>query len=157
MNGVKPAARVAAVIGVFKWVVIAFVILSGIGGAWTAMSGKDTVDLETGFPKHEDGSVALGLFYLFGAVIVAIAVWVFYGWLQNVLRMLVTIARNTERVEVPYQTLPVQVGQGSLHSQEPMPPAWVNEKGPGAGPGDTGTVSERGDDRSDRPGPRGIR
>ena len=77
------ATRLAYTIGLIKWVALGLIALSVLGGTALGLAG----DLQVG------GALSL-LLWIYGGV-AGLMVYVFMGWLQQTLLMLVGIAKNT--------------------------------------------------------------
>lgn len=82
------ATRLVYVIGLLRWVAIGVIALGVLGS--TAI----------GFAAGDQFAGAISLFvWIYGAV-AALLVYVFMGWLQQTLLMLIGIAKNTARDDV---------------------------------------------------------
>lgn len=79
-----PAARVAGTIGIVKWLVVAFGIIS------TLVSFAVLVTSDT-----DAFAQAMALLVLAGGVVTVLVVWVLFGWFQHTLGALAEIAANT--------------------------------------------------------------
>jgi hypothetical protein len=71
-------------IGVLKWIALALIALGVIGGTALGLSSGDF-----------GGAISLFL-WAYGAA-AALSIYVFMGWLQQTLHMLVSIAKNTAK------------------------------------------------------------
>ena len=78
------ATRLVYTIGVLKWVALALIALGVLGG---------TV---LGFSSGDFGGAISVIVWAYGAA-AALGVYVFMGWLQQTLHMLVGIAKNTAK------------------------------------------------------------
>ena len=77
------ATRLVYTIGLIKWIALGLIALGVLGGTALGLAG----DLQVG------GALSL-ILWIYGAV-AGLSVYVFMGWLQQTLLMLVGIAKNT--------------------------------------------------------------
>lgn len=80
------ATRLVYTIGLIRWVALSLIALAVIGGTALGLAVADS---------GLAGTFSL-IFWIYGAV-AALLVYVFLGWLQQTLLMLVGIAKNTAR------------------------------------------------------------
>jgi hypothetical protein len=80
----RPATRLVHTIGVIKWLALSLIAFGVLGGTLFGLSRGDFA-----------GAISL-IVWVYGAV-AALVVYVFMGWLQQTLHMLVGIARNTAK------------------------------------------------------------
>ena len=78
------ATRLVYTIGVIKWVALALIALGVLGGTMLGLSSGDF-----------GGAISVFV-WAYGAA-AALSVYVFMGWLQQTLHMLVGIAKNTAK------------------------------------------------------------
>ena len=78
------ATRLVYTIGVVKWVALALIALGVLGGTVLGLSSGDF------------GGAISAFVWAYGAA-AALGVYVFMGWLQQTLHMLVGIAKNTAK------------------------------------------------------------
>ncbi|WP_371407822.1 hypothetical protein OHA10_20335 [Kribbella sp. NBC_00662] len=82
-NSMAAGARVAAAIGVIKWVLIGLaLVVAGVAVLLAVVDGTDY-----------DLAMAVGT--VVGSVIWILLVWVLFGWFEHTLSALIVIARNT--------------------------------------------------------------
>jgi hypothetical protein len=79
------AARVAATIGAFKWVLIAAQVVAGI----VLLLALNSVE------SWPTWTAASGLVALLFMLLSAVMTWVLFGWFQHTLGMLAAISANT--------------------------------------------------------------
>jgi hypothetical protein len=79
------ATRLVYTIGLIKWVILGLIAVGVLGGTALSIAG----DIAIG------GAVSL-IFWVYGAV-AGLSVYVFMGWLQQTLLMLIGIAKNTAK------------------------------------------------------------
>jgi hypothetical protein len=89
MSNTAAASRVAGTIGIFKWVIIAAQVLSGVILLLVFNSQHD-------WPTW---TAAAGPMALVASLLSALFTWVLFGWFQHTLGMLSTIAANTRQPE----------------------------------------------------------
>jgi len=104
MNNPQRANAVASTIGTIKWVLIGLI---GLGVLIGFIGGIATAD---------DGGLAVAFAALIGGAIYALMTWVFFGWLEHTLKMLVNISNNTAGAPMPG-------GYNPGPSAPPAPPA----------------------------------
>lgn len=82
-NSMAAGARVAAAIGVIKWLLIGLAIVAAGVAVLLAVVDRTDYDL----------AAAVGT--VVGSVIWILFVWVLFGWFEHTLSALIAIARNT--------------------------------------------------------------
>lgn len=79
------ATRLVYTIGLIKWTALAIIALGVLGGTAMALAGQ-----------NQFGGVISLFAWVYGAV-AALTAYVFMGWLQQTLLMLIGIAKNTAK------------------------------------------------------------
>lgn len=79
------ATRLVYTIGLIKWVTLGLIALGVLGGTALGLAGENPFG----------GAISL-IVWVYGAV-AGLSVYVFMGWLQQTLLMLIGIAKNTAR------------------------------------------------------------
>src|SRR5262245_32719362 len=82
------ATRLAYTIGTIKWVGLTLIALGVLVGTALSLAGD-----------RQLGSAISLVFWVYGAV-AGLSVYVFMGWLQQTLLMLIGIAKNTARDDI---------------------------------------------------------
>jgi hypothetical protein len=80
------AVRVAATIGAAKWTLVSLLALFGVGSLVMSMAAAASGD-----------SAALSFAVFIVCTIYAVLVWVLFGWFEHTLRLLSSIATNTQQ------------------------------------------------------------
>lgn len=77
------ATRLVYTIGLIKWIILGFIALGVLGGTALSFAGDNPF-----------GSAVSLIVWIYGAA-AALSIYVFMGWLQQTLLMLIGIAKNT--------------------------------------------------------------
>jgi hypothetical protein len=93
-GGTRPAIRVAATIGVLKWILVSIALLAGL------------ITVIAMFADETTSSSLIGLGAGTGAILYALMIWVLFGWFEHSLRALAQIAANTGASTDSYQEAP---------------------------------------------------
>lgn len=83
MNNPAAANRVATMIATFKWILIGLIAL----GVLVGVIG--------GFAAADDGGIFFSFMALVMGAVYAVVTYVMFGWFEQTLRMLASIAANT--------------------------------------------------------------
>lgn len=106
--------RVAAAIGVIKWILITLAVLAA--GVVVVQAARSTAG---GALRSQFAGVAV-LGAIVGAIVLILFVWVVFGWFQHTLEALITIAQNTAPDQRPtYQNPQPYNGPPPQYNQPP--------------------------------------